>query len=97
MAIFGYLFYACTIFNGQHKSMYIIISVISIKNRYYDHSIAHPRDFLFLLDLFISFKINMYHHIFVRYVAAELATDIVINVGNVKFHLHKVRFNLTLR
>lgn len=53
-------------------------------------------DFLFLLDLFISFKINMYHHIFVRYVAAELATDIVINVGNVKFHLHKVRFNLTL-
>ncbi|KAG5028938.1 hypothetical protein AAZX31_05G097100 [Glycine max] len=25
----------------------------------------------------------------IRYVAAELATDIVINVGNVKFHLHK--------
>lgn len=26
-----------------------------------------------------------------RYVAAELATDIVINVGEVKFYLHKVR------
>ncbi|KAL8193700.1 hypothetical protein R6Q57_026392 [Mikania cordata] len=24
-----------------------------------------------------------------RYVAAELATDIVVNVGNIKFHLHK--------
>lgn len=25
-----------------------------------------------------------------RYVATELATDIVINVGDVKFYLHKV-------
>lgn len=25
-----------------------------------------------------------------RYVAAELATDMVINVGDVKFYLHKV-------
>lgn len=26
-----------------------------------------------------------------RYVATELATDIVVNVGDVKFYLHKVR------
>lgn len=25
-----------------------------------------------------------------RYVASELATDITVNVGDVKFHLHKV-------
>lgn len=25
-----------------------------------------------------------------RYVATELATDIVVNVGDVKFYLHKV-------
>lgn len=25
-----------------------------------------------------------------RYVAAELATDIIVNVGDVKFYLHKV-------
>lgn len=51
---------------------------------------------LFLVfDLLISFKTNM-KHIFVRYVATELATDIVVNVGNVKFYLHKVRFHLRL-
>jgi len=27
----------------------------------------------------------------VRYVATELATDVVVIVGDVKFHLHKVR------
>ena len=34
---------------------------------------------------------------FVRYVATELATDIVVNVGDVKFYLHKVwtRINLS--
>jgi len=26
-----------------------------------------------------------------RYVATELATDVVVIVGDVKFHLHKVR------
>lgn len=52
---------------------------------------------LFLVfDLLISFKTNMFQHIFVRYVATDLATDIVVNVGNVKFYLHKVRFNLKL-
>ena len=25
-----------------------------------------------------------------RYVAAELATDIIVNVGDIKFYLHKV-------
>lgn len=29
-----------------------------------------------------------------RYVATELATDVVVNVGDVKFFLHKVKFNL---
>lgn len=32
-----------------------------------------------------------------RYVATELASDVVINVGDVKFYLHKVRFYLKLR
>lgn len=41
----------------------------------------------FGLSLF--FYISLMNFIF-RYVAAELATDMVINVGDVKFYLHKV-------
>ena len=31
-----------------------------------------------------------------RYVASELATDIVVNVGEVKFYLHKVCWSVDL-
>jgi hypothetical protein len=30
-----------------------------------------------------------------RYVASELATDIILIVGDVKFYLHKVQYSLT--
>lgn len=30
-----------------------------------------------------------------RYVASDLATDVVVNVGDVKFYLHKVKFKIS--
>lgn len=35
-------------------------------------------------------------NVFFRFVATELATDIVIIVGEVKFYLHKVHTNSTI-
>lgn len=37
------------------------------------------------------FLIANFQNCISRFVATELATDIVINVGDVKFYLHKVR------
>ena len=49
------------------------------------------------LNLYILLKTNTTCICMSRYVATELASDIVINVGDVKFYLHKVRIYLVLR
>lgn len=55
-------------------------------------------DVMFYLQLFfeVSF-ISFINSLFIcRYIATELASDVVISVGDVKFDLHKVRSQLCL-
>ena len=49
------------------------------------------------LNLYILLITNSTCKCMSRYVATELASDIVINVGDVKFYLHKVGIYLVLR
>ena len=42
------------------------------------------------LSLFMSFSLAAFHVFFCRYVSSDLATDVTIIVGEVKFYLHKV-------
>lgn len=47
--------------------------------------------FHFMYPIFRQFFLKM--HFMCRYVASELASDIVVSVGDIKFYLHKVWFS----
>lgn len=48
--------------------------------------------FHFIFNFVVSTLFNglAYHVCSCRYVSSDLATDVIINVGEVKFYLHKV-------
>lgn len=51
---------------------------------------SHAIHFIFNFVVSTLFNGLAYHVCSCRYVSSDLATDVIINVGEVKFYLHKV-------